>query len=231
MSSTLAPQELGSMLATEFASGADFVVLRELPFHTMGEQARDAYIRAVAAPIGELTLTDGKPGSELWLLDSSTSPNAVEVPFHTDNPYLEQPEPIVGFWNLKSSAKGGENYILPVADLIEWAGGDPKYDDLMALLTTTEVQFRHDGAEASGVILDEWRGTARFDQKYIVRGDPPLGRHFAAMLKDTTIPMNKVKLAPGDALFFANDTTLHARAPYSDPRRQSIRVRIRPHHA
>lgn len=228
-SETMPPQEAGLIIAEQFAEGESVIWAQGLGFNALDPATRAAYITEFSGALGKMTLTNGAPGTELWLLDSSTSPNAARIPFHTDNPFYEQPEPIVSFWNLRSSASGGENILLKVDDLLDWADGEPEHAETLERLKVEHVPFSLGEHTASGAMLDEASGTARYDQKYISPASAPLGKLFTHMLADDTLPTHAIKLEPGDALFFDNQRTLHSRAPYSDPTRQSIRVRLQPH--
>jgi alpha-ketoglutarate-dependent taurine dioxygenase len=76
-------------------------------------------------------------------------------------------------------------------------------------------------------MLDPRTGQARYDQKYIAPEQRALGQRLGTMLSDPNLPSTSIKLAPGEILFFNNRRTLHARTPYSDPNRRSIRTRMR----
>lgn len=218
-------EEIGIDIAQRLADGAPFVHVQDLPI--LGEVSqRDTFITDVASAVGELTLTGGVQGSELWQLNSSTSPNASEIPFHTDNPFYENPEQVVSFWNIRSSAQGGENVILPVTSLVDWMADQSQHAALLEELKAREVPFALKENEATGTILQPDAGTARYDQKYIDSAHAELGLRFTKALNEAKVLAHSVKLGEGDALFFNNRTTLHARAPYSDPNRLSIRVRM-----
>jgi alpha-ketoglutarate-dependent taurine dioxygenase len=218
-------EEIGADIAQRFTSGTPYVHIQGLPI--LGEVSqRDTFITSVSSAIGELTLTGDVPGSELWQLNSVTSPNASQIPFHTDNPFYESPEQIVSFWNLRSSAQGGENVILPVTRLVDWFASQPQHAELLEELTACPVSFTFNGSEATGQMLQPNIGTARYDQKYIDPTHAELGLRFTKALDKANVLAHSVKLSKGDALFFSNRTTLHARTPYSDPNRLSLRVRM-----
>lgn len=218
-------EEIGADIAQRFADGAPFVHVQGLPI--LGEVSqRDTFITDAASAVGELTLTGNVQGSELWQLNSGTSPNASRIPFHTDNPFYENPEQVVSFWNIRSSAQGGENVILPITSLVDWMADQPQHAELLDELKTREVPFVFKENEATGSILQPDTGTARYDQKYIDSAQTELGLRFTKALNEAKVLAHSVKLDEGDALFFNNRTTLHARAPYSDPNRLSIRVRM-----
>lgn len=218
-------EEIGADIGQRIADGAPFVHVRNLPI--LGEVSqRDTFITNVAGTIGELTLTGNMKGSELWELNSATSPNASQIPFHTDNPFYENSEQVVSFWNIRSSAEGGENVILPISNLVDWMTNQPQHVELFEELKTREVPFAFKRNEALSAILHPDAGTVRYDQKYIDPAHSELGLRFTKALNGANILAHSVKLGEGDALFFNNHTTLHARAPYSDPNRLSIRVRM-----
>jgi hypothetical protein len=217
--------EVGLTVAEQFHQGADFIHVRGLPLAEMESTQQRDYIREASSRIGRLTLTAGIPDSELWELNTSTSPNANFIPFHSDNPFYDTPEEVVGFWNIHSSCKGGENIMLPVHDLVGWMHGQPQHKDLYRELVDEDVTFTHKEASARGAILDPWGGVARYDQKYISPEHKALGERLTAALQEAGAIKQQVKLADGEALFFNNRTVLHARAPYSDTNRLSIRVR------
>lgn len=218
-------EEIGADIAQRFADGAPFVHVQGLPI--LGEVSqRDTFITDAASAVGELTLTGNVQGSELWQLNSGTSPNASRIPFHTDNPFYENPEQVISFWNIRSSAQGGENVILPITSLVDWMADQPQHAELLDELKTREVPFVFKENEATGSILQPDTGTARYDQKYIDSAQTELGLRFTKALNEAKVLAHSVKLDEGDALFFNNRTTLHARAPYSDPNRLSIRVRM-----
>jgi alpha-ketoglutarate-dependent taurine dioxygenase len=222
------PEAVGAIIEEQFREGRNFVHLANLPFADMAELDTTAYIRTAMTALGDLTLSNGQPGSELWLLDSMTSPNASHIPFHTDSPFLTRPEKIVSFWNLRSSVEGGHNLILPVNNLLEWLheqGGEQR--DLLAELATEPVTHTFGSESTSETLLDEVAGTARYDMKYIdPQNNKNLAGRLATQLEGSRVPASRIKLAPGDVLVFNNLTTLHARSPYRDSSRQSIRVRV-----
>ena len=219
------PEELGASIAEQFAEGKHYVHLQGLP--VLGtESDRSDFIRETAGAIGELTLTAGKEGSELWRLDKVTSPSSSFIPFHTDSPYYARPEEIVSFWNIKSSSLGGENLVLPLDRFIGQMTARPETSELLEELATRPATFRLKDHEASGVILDPITGLARYDQKYITPEHAARGERFATMIQIARPLAYVIKLTAGDALFFDNHKTLHARESYSDPDRLSIRVRM-----
>jgi hypothetical protein len=221
------PAELGMEIGEALDNGASYVHVAEMPFATLPETERDTFITEVSSSVGAMTLTGAMEGTELWQLNSATSPNAEYIPFHTDNPFYNEPEAVVAFWNLRSSPKGGENIILPVRNMLGWMATRSEYDELLTELSTTQVPFTLKDAAATGVMLDTNAQTARYDQKYISDAQAKLGlqlRNVADAAAESVA--ERVKLAPGDALFFNNHSVLHARAPYSDPNRLSIRTRM-----
>lgn len=223
------PEEVGLLVADQFADGADFVHLQGLPFHQMEDAARTEYIRAVSRPIGELTLSNGELGSDVWRLDQTTSPSTNRIPYHTDSPYYQHPEEIIGFWSVKSSDDGGENVLLPVADILDWASTSREARDLIDELSATSVQFAAGDHRAIGSMLEANRGTARFDKRFVVGEEAAkLALRFSQLLEGQELLGQPIKLAEGDVLFFDNERLLHARERYSNPDRVSYRVRINP---
>lgn len=220
------PISVGVDINDRMAAGAAYVHATGLPFAGMPTPERDAYIVHASSALGALTTTAGIFGSELWQLDSSTSPNASHIPMHTDNPFMRRPERIVGFWCMRSSSEGGENLILPVARLQEWMDDDPERRDLAVEMAETPLEHRHSTLSTRGVAIDSRAGTARFDKKYVVDNEHRTAARFAGILAVPGLPVEPVKLGAGEALFFNNRTVLHARAPYSDAERLSVRVRI-----
>lgn len=221
----LPPVELGSKIADQFADGAPFVYVKDaLPLH-LSDPERAAHIMTVAEQLGPLTLTNDKPGTELWELNSSTSPNASFIPPHMDNPHLTEPERYVGFWCLQASEEGGENLILPVTDIISELDATGEGRALLAKLEAEQVTFTHGDYSTTSPIVDRSTGEVRYDQKYIDAGHADLGQRFQVVATSMMDNAARIKLKPGDALFFNNRTTVHARAPYSDPSRLSIRTR------
>lgn len=218
-------EEIGNDIAQRFSDGTPFLHVQGLPI--LGETAqRDAFIISVASTVGELTLTGGTHGSELWQLDSFTSPSTRQIPFHTDSPFYESPEQVVSFWSIRSSAQGGENIILPVTSLVDWMTDQPQHAGLLEELNSREVSFAFKGNRAAGTILQPDARTVRYDHKYIDSPNTELGLRFTKALNEISMLAYHVKLGEGDALFFNNHTTLHARAPYSDSSRLSIRARM-----
>lgn len=225
---TTPPEDIGLLVAEQFANGADFVHLQGLPFHHMEDMARADYIRTVSRPIGELTLSNGDPGSDVWRLDQTTSPSTNRIPYHTDSPYYQHPEKLVGFWNVKSSDDGGENVLLPVVDILDWASTSSEARDLIDELNATSVQFVAGEHRATGSMLETDRGTARFDKRFVIGEEAvKLALRFSQLLEGQELG-RPLKLAEGDVLFFDNERLLHARERYSNPDRVSYRVRLLP---
>lgn len=221
------PEEVGLLVADQFADGAEFVHLQGLAFHSMEDEARTEYIRTASQVVGQLTLSNSEPGSDIWRLDRATSPSTNRIPYHTDSPYYQRPERVVGFWNIKSSGDGGENVLLPVADLLDWASAYPEAQELLDELNATPVQFANDSHHAIGPMLDAERGTTRFDKRYVIgEAATILAVRFGELLEGQEVPSQSIKLAEGDVLFFDNKRLLHAREPYSNPDRVSYRVRM-----
>lgn len=223
------PKEVGSLVADQFTDGAEFVHLQGLAFHRMEDAERADYIRTASQVIGRLTLSNSEPDSDVWRLDRATSPSINRIPYHTDSPYYQQPEKVVGFWNVKSSDDGGENVLLPVANLLDWASASPEARDLVDELNATPVEFAAGAHQATGPMLEADRSTARFDKRYILgEASAKLALRFSQLLEGQELPSRSIKLAEGDVLFFDNERLLHAREPYSNPDRVSYRVRILP---
>lgn len=220
------PSEIGEAVSEQFKAGVDSIHAEGLSFHHLEAAPRAAYISEIASAIGAVTLTGGKQGTEVWELNSATSPNATFVPFHTDNPYLGEPEEIVSFWNVRSSELGGENLILPVNALTDALDSRSEYRELLDELMHIQASFVHGDKTAIGPILDTSQSRVRYDQKYISPVHAELGARLSKALHALGRIAQPVKLNAGDALFFNNQTVLHARAPYSDPSRLSLRVRI-----
>lgn len=176
-----------------------------------------------------MTLSNGKLGSEVWRLDHTTSPSTNRIPYHTDNPYYQQPEKVVGFWSVKSSDDGGANVLLSVADLLDWAASSPEAQDLLDELNAAPVEFVDGVYRANSPMIEIDQGIVRFDKRYVVgETAAKLALRFSQMLEGPGLPGRSVKLAEGDALFFNNERFLHAREPYSDSDRVSYRVRVLP---
>jgi alpha-ketoglutarate-dependent taurine dioxygenase len=223
-SANMSPQEAGEAIGSTLATGADFLQVSGLPIIDTAPQARDKFITEVSSAIGNVTITGGDEASKLWMLDSATSPNASHIPYHTDNPFYEEPEEFVSFWNVRSSREGGENLILPVSRLLDWFDSRPDHSEIFQDLLSTSVLFELGSHAARGFMLDQTMGHARFDQKYIGSDFAALGQRFSSLLEEA--PAHEIKLSEGAALFFNNRTVLHARTPYVDSNRLSIRVRI-----
>lgn len=225
---SMPPQEIGLLVADQFASGADHVHLRGMSFHTMEEVARADYIRTVSSVIGELTLTNANVTSDVWRLDKTTSPSSARIPYHTDSPYYQQPEQIVGFWNVKTSNDGGENVLLPTADILDWASSSVEARELVDQLADP-VQFTHEKHTGTGPMLDPETGIARFDRRYVVGEEAgKVATRFTQLLESNTLLGQSVKLEEGEVLFFNNQTLLHARETYTNTDRVSYRVRLNP---
>lgn len=221
------PEVLGDTIAAEFADGSEYVHVEGLEFHKMPDAERNDYVLTVAAALGTITLTAEKPGSEIWVLDKHTSPNKNQIPFHTDNPFLAQPERYISFWNVIGSREGGENLILPVGDLLAYMGeGGSRDAKLLGVLAEKPVRFMYGSHEVSSPILDPLAAVARFDMKYVTDEDRSLAKDFQDLVARPDLPVIPIKLAEGDVLFFDNSRTLHARAPYENIERVSLRVRM-----
>ncbi|CAN5126731.1 hypothetical protein BH09PAT3_BH09PAT3_5090 [soil metagenome] len=220
------PEQLGQQLHREFEAGSIYVHATNLPLSGEALDESREYVQRAASILGHLTLTNDTLGSEVWVLDSATSPNSQFIPYHTDNPYLDEPEQLVSFWNLKSSDVGGENLLLPVSGLVTWAEGEQVFDAVMDEITATSVTFAHNDRLARAPMINLVDMTARFDMKYITPEFHALGLRFAEMLRTYGATLPGIKLQPGEALAFNNRSLLHARAPYVDERRISLRTRV-----
>lgn len=220
------PEEVGDAVRSAIDGGAPYVHVEGLPFIDMAPADLEMYITSLSGAIGRMTLTAGVPDSTIWKLDKTTSPSTQYIPYHTDNPFLAVPEKVVGFWSVKSSSQGGENLILPVDDLLEWASAKPEYTAVLQEIDETSVTFELGSEKAAGKILDFANGSVRFDMKYIGKTAKHLGGLFRSMLSDSDVPAQTVKLSEGGVLFFDNEKTLHARNEYNDLSRISLRVRM-----
>lgn len=227
LAETTPPAEVGLNIAEHLNAGAPYVCIAELPFASMAEIQRQTYIQKVAGAIGRMATTNNTPGTEQWRLDRMSSPNTSYIPLHTDNPFLVEPEEFVGFWNVKSSEVGGENIILPVADLLDWATKTSQRRETIEEAATVPVSFTNGKAHAVGLLLDISTEKARHDVKYIDDDHSALAGRFATLLTAESVPSQDIKLKAGSVLFLNNRTSLHARAPYTDHDRLSIRVRLR----
>ena len=225
-SMTNQPEEVGDAVWGAIDGGSPFVHAEGLPFIDMSPADSEMYIASLSSVIGRMTLTAGKPDSAIWKLDKTTSPSTQYIPYHTDNPFLAVPEKVVGFWSVKSSSQGGENLILRVDDLLQWASAKPEYTDVLQEIDDTSVTFKLGPERAAGKILDFANGSARFDMKYVDDTTKHLGSRFQSMISNPDVPAQTVKLSAGDVLFFDNEKTLHARNEYSDHNRVSLRVRM-----
>jgi len=211
-------------------AGAVDRALQETPYvHLMNvgvvdldPTSRADRIRSISAHLGEVTLTNDDPRSNLWVLDSHTSPNAMLVPCHTDNPFMANPEDVVAFWNIHSSSIGGENVIVPLDRLLELGEQSSEIAELIDEASTTPLTFTSGTKHYTGTPIDVAAGTIRYDKKHLSTPSTRLAYLFDAALDIGDV----IKLQPDEALFFRNRTTLHARLPYSDPNRLSIRTRI-----
>ena len=220
------PPEVLGEVAADLLAGQPYIHFQGLDLQAWDPSERDTYIRTSSQALGELTLSNGQPGSDLWVLDSSTSPKTSLVPFHTDNPFLAEPEGVVSFWSLRSSPDGGENIMLPLDRIVGHLNATPRSAGLYAELLDTPVLFEHQDNQTVGQIIDEDSNTVRFDAKYLDLAHRVLGERFLQMLDGIQDAADPVKLEAGDVLFFKNRSLLHARLPYDDPQRLSIRARI-----
>jgi len=223
---TMPPEEIGHLIAEQFAEGVPYVHLRDVPFTRLEAAEQTMYIRRASEMIGELSLSSGDPTSDVWRLDTVTSPSASRIPYHTDNPFYKLPERFIGFWNLKSSMEGGENVLLTVDNLLEQLGCLPDGNELIDELETHQVTFAHDLSEAVHPILDTRQEVIRYDRRYADAQSVQLADRFTQILESGRLRGHVIKLAEGDVLFFDNYRLLHARESYTDLGRVSLRVRI-----
>jgi len=88
-----------------------------------------------------LDTTDNRSDSDLWRLDKVTS--QMRTRFLSIRISLScQTRRCVSFWNVRVHPKGGENALLPVANLLEWLSERPDLADLEEELATTQVSLR-----------------------------------------------------------------------------------------
>lgn len=220
------PQSIARFVDEQLSKDHLFVHLQGLPFAQMEPREREIYIRQVTGIIGNRTLTKNIPDSDLWILDHTTSPSPDRIPFHTDNPTQEQPERLVSFWNIMSSDQGGENVLLPFQSVFDQ---QPHLEEL-SLKDITQIPrtFTYQNERLTAPVLDN-QHILRFDPRYMAEQDQPFAKHLSRLL-DRLGPDHGIciKLAPGDVLFFDNHRVFHAREPYTDLSRVSIRVRLHP---
>lgn len=220
------PKDIGLYVAEQFEGGALHVHLQDVPFAHLEDAAQEAYIREASSFIGPLTLSTAEPTSDVWRLDSAASPSSSRIPYHTDNPFYEKPEKYVGFWNVKSSAAGGENVLLPLRTILEETPQFGVIAGILKIAQARQVTFQHGKNRATGNIIDADKDLIRFDARYIDEHNTGLASILTSLLEGQALTGTSLKLAEGDVLFFDNHRLLHARQPYSDAGRVNIRVRI-----
>lgn len=219
--------EVAHSVVEQFENSAPYVHINGLTFDKLPHESATESIRAIASNIGSLALTNDNPTSDVWTLDGKTSPSKDRIPYHTDSPYYAQPEDIVSFWNMKESGDGGENVILPIERVLSLADGSTQTAELLEELSQLRVDFQHEGHSAAGTIIDQHYMAVRFDRRYVLGAKAAeLANRFQSLLEGADSIADIIKLHQGDALFFNNTTTLHARLPYSNPDRLNYRVRI-----
>jgi alpha-ketoglutarate-dependent taurine dioxygenase len=221
------PENVGEYIAEQFDSGALYVHLQGVPFSHLESGAQEAYIREASSFLGELSLSSTEATSDVWRLDSSSSPSSSRIPYHTDNPFYEKPEKYVGFWNVNSSVIGGENVLLPLRTILEATNTAPKTAEVLAEARARQVVFLQGDNQAASRIIDTNNQTVRFDARYIDAPNAGLAHRMTMILEGQTFKPEIIKLAKGDVLFFDNRKLLHSREPYSDKSRINIRVRIK----
>jgi hypothetical protein len=221
----LSPEVIGLSAREVFAANTHFVRFTGLPLAQMEETERIAYIRAACSTIGELTPADADPTSDVRPLESSSN----NVPFHTDNPYLMQPEEIVSFWETSDTQEGGEHILLAGSSLVRWL----KQQGANRFLTQLgkPARFMQGNRMGIGPILDEETGQVRFDLRFSAAADPKesgVAQRFAEILSESPdVPRHSFKLGAGDALFVRNRGVLHSRESYTGSNGVSYQARIR----
>jgi alpha-ketoglutarate-dependent taurine dioxygenase len=221
------PENIGEYIAEQFDGGALYVHIQGVPFSHLESGAQEAYIREASSFLGELSLSNTEATSDVWRLDSSSSPNSGRIPYHTDDPFYERPEKYVGFWSVNSSVTGGENVLLPLRTILEATNTAPETAEILAEARARRVVFSQGDNQAASRIIDTNSQTVRFDARYIDEPDTDLARRMTMILEGQTFKPEIIKLAEGDVLFFDNRKLLHARQPYSDKTRTNIRVRVK----
>lgn len=177
-------------------------------------------VRNISQRVGNLTLSTSESNSNVWLLDNNTSPNT-QIMAHTDNPFKDKPEDVVAFWSIRTSAVGGENIITPFERIVELG---EQSGHLSELIEQAQASFTFAFAEHewTGPVLDFNKKTVRYDKKYLTTPDTELSQLF----EGATAVGDSIRLIPGEVIFVNNATAVHARLPYSDQNRLSLRTRI-----
>ena len=225
---TAKPEDVGSYVAEQFDNEALYVHLQGLPFAHLESIAQESYIREASGVIGQLSLSNNLVTSDVWRLDHATNPNGDRVPYHTDNPFYERPEKYIGFWNVRSSEKGGENVLLPLRTILENQYRAPRHAaGMITEAQLRQVTFSQKEHTVTAPIIDTDTRRIRFDSRYIGWPNDFFAQALARLLERQTFEAKSIKLNEGDVLFFDNHKLLHARQPYADSRRTTIRVRIK----
>lgn len=214
--------DLPSLVRESFLNDSSYLHISDTGLNYLDLDQQLAKIRSISQEIGHLTLSSADPQSDIWLLDSRTSPNAKLITAHTDNPFKDKPEDVVAFWNIRSSSQGGENVITPVDRILELGDQSSYLAKGIQKAQFTDFTFTHHEKSWSGKIIDTDKQAIRYDAKHLTNPSSEVTDLFKEAVKIGDI----IKLAPGDVLFFNNKTNVHARLPYSDPCRLSIRTRI-----
>jgi len=218
----ISQREMPDFVRENLTGHMSYVHLSGIDFADLEPTARNERIRSISSEIGSLTLSNGSPDSDIWPLDSKTSPNGQLVAGHTDNPFRERPEDIVAFWNVRSSSKGGENVITPFPRIVRLAEQSQQMAELILKAYTKVIEFKFGDQALRGTLIDYKAKTLRYDAKSIA----PEDNEFEPLFEEVVKVGDKIKLKPGEVLFFNNRRTIHARLPYSDPNRLSIRTRM-----
>lgn len=203
VSRDMTSDNIAEIVKQHFENSEPYLHLTDLNFHELPPEKATSYIRSFARKIGTLTLSTVSPNSDVWGLDGLTSPSRDRIPFHTDSPYLEHPEDIVSFWNMRESGRGGENVILPIDRIIALADTKPEVADLLEELNESNVIFKHDGNKASGNIVDLQKAKVRFDKRYVLGARAvELAAAFHDLIESSDDIADVIKLNEGDVLFF-----------------------------
>lgn len=215
-------QELPSLVRQRLLDGDPYLHISGTGLESLALDEQIEKIRGISQGIGRLALSNADSTSDVWVLDSRTSPSARLIEAHTDNPFKSEPEDVVAFWSVRSSPQGGQNVLTPLDRIMELGDQSGRLADGLEKARSLPVTFTHGEESWNGPVVDVVGHTIRYDAKYMDVPDAELKHLFEEAVKVGDI----IELAPGDVLFFNNKTTVHARLPYSDPNRLSIRTRI-----
>lgn len=218
----ISEQELPHIVRERLIKGVPYLHVSGIDLEPLNSDERAERIHEICRSIGNLTLSNNEPASDIWSLDSRTSPSAQLVDAHTDNPFKGKPEDIVAFWNIRSSTVGGENVITPLERVIELGERSKQLDEILQKAQLPLFTFSHNGESWTGPVINSNEKTVRYDAKYL--GSPSTELKY--LFEEAVKAGDAIKLAPGDVLFLSNTTTVHARLPYSELNRLSIRTRI-----